>query len=113
MPSLIHCLSRSTCSLGQGSSHGMLPPSTDARIAADCAFTSSYEERSSPYFFMLSTSGVSRNRGRISFAKLSKAIELIPSSHILQWAGECQILDPQVSRFNTFASTEYCAPAKS
>jgi hypothetical protein len=66
VPALIQRSTTCTCSLGQAPSHGIFPASSDARIAAACATTSSYFQRSKA-FIMLSRS-FERNSGLTSFS---------------------------------------------
>ena len=79
MPSFIQFLKSSIRSGGHGPSQGMEPSSSVWRIFLALAFTTSYEARSSPIESIVSTSGVSRNNGRISVAKL-RAIRKPPAA---------------------------------
>jgi hypothetical protein len=62
-PSSIQSLKRESWSGDHGSSQGMLPSSSRAKISDARALTSSYEERSRPYPCIESMSGLSRKSG--------------------------------------------------
>ena len=79
MPSFIQFLKSSIRSGGHGPSQGMEPSSSVWRIFFALAFTTSYEARSRPIESIVSMSGVSRNNGRISVAKL-RAIRKPPAA---------------------------------